>query len=36
MKDNVKHAVVGRSTYEVGQFVFVLLPENNWMNAIIL
>ena len=36
MKDNVKHAVIGKNTYEVGQFVYVLLPENNWMNAIIL
>ena len=36
MKDNVKHAVAGKNTYEVGQVVYVLLPENNWLNAIIL
>ena len=36
MKDNVKHAVIGKGTYEVNQFVYVLLPENNWLNAIIL
>ena len=36
MKDNVKHAVIGRNTYEVNQVVYVLLPENNWLNAIIL
>lgn len=36
MKDNVEHAVIGKNTYEVNQVVYVLLPENNWMNAIIL
>ena len=36
MKDGVKHAVVGKNTYDVGQFVYVLLPENSWLNAIIL
>ena len=36
MKDNIKHTVIGKNTYEVKQFVYVLLPENSWSNAIIL
>ena len=36
MKDNIKHTVIGKNTYEVNQFVYVLLPENSWSNAIIL
>lgn len=36
MKDNIKHAVIGKGTYEIDQVVYVLLPENNWLNAIIL
>lgn len=36
MKDNVEHTVIGKNTYEINQFVYVLLPENNWNNAIIL
>ena len=36
IKDNIEHAVIGKNTYEVNQFVYVLLPENNWANAIIL
>ena len=36
MKDNIEHTVIGKSTYEVNQIVYVLLPENNWLNAIIL
>lgn len=35
-KDNVQHLVYGRGTYSVNQIVHVLLPENNWKNAIIL
>lgn len=36
MKDNVNHTVIGKNTYEVNQFVYVLLPENSWLNAFIL
>jgi len=36
IKDNVEHTVIGKNTYEPNQFVYVLLPENNWTNAIIL
>jgi hypothetical protein len=36
MKDNVEHTVIGKNGYEVNQFVYVLLPENSWLNAIIL
>ena len=36
MKDNVKHAVVGKNKYEVNEVVYVLLPENSWLNALIL
>ena len=36
IKDNIPHAVTGRNTYEVNQVVYVLLPENSWMNAVIL
>ena len=35
-KDNVQHLVSGNGTYTVNQIVYVLLPENNWKNAIIL
>lgn len=37
MKDNVEHIVASRNTYyEENQVVYVLLPENNWRNALIL
>ena len=36
LKDNIEHTVTSKNTYEVNQFVYVLLPENNWLNAIIL
>ena len=36
IKDNIEHTVVGKNTYEVNQIVYVLLPENSWLNAIIL
>ena len=36
MKDNMEHTVIGKNKYEINQIVYVLLPENNWMNAIIL
>jgi len=36
MKDNIAHTVTGKNTYEENQIVYVLLPENSWMNAIIL
>lgn len=36
IKDNIEHSVIGKNTYEVNQIVYVLLPENNWLNAIIL
>ena len=35
-KDNVQHLVSGKGTYNANQIVHVLLPENNWKNAIIL
>lgn len=35
-KDNVQHLVSGKGTYNANQIVYVLLPENNWKNAIIL
>lgn len=36
IKDSIQHTVVGRGTYVVDQIVYVLLPENNWLNAVIL
>ena len=36
IKDNIQHTVVGKGTYVANQIVYVLLPENNWLNAIIL
>jgi hypothetical protein len=36
VKDNVQHSVTGRGTYEENQIVYVLLPENSWLNALIL
>jgi hypothetical protein len=36
IKDNIQHTVTGNGTYTVNQFVYVLLPENSWLNAIIL
>ena len=36
MKDNIQHTVTGNGTYTANQFVYVLLPENSWLNAIIL
>ena len=36
MKDNIEHTVIGKNTYEPNQIVYVLLPENSWLNAIIL
>jgi hypothetical protein len=36
IKDNIEHSVIGKNSYEVNQIVYVLLPENNWLNAIIL
>lgn len=36
VKDNIQHTVIGKNTYEVNQIVYVLLPENNWKNALIL
>lgn len=36
IKDNTEHVVTGKETYETNQVVYVLLPENNWNNALIL
>jgi hypothetical protein len=36
IKDNIEHSVIGKNSYEVNQIVYVLLPENNWLNEIIL
>ncbi len=36
IKDNIQHTVIGRGTYTIGQVVYVLLPENSWINALIL
>lgn len=36
MKDNTEHTVIGKNNYEVNQVVYVLLPENSWLNALIL
>lgn len=36
MKDNIQHTVIGKNLYETNQIVYVLLPENSWLNAIIL
>ena len=36
IKDSVTHVVSGSSTYEVGQIVRVLLPQNSWSDAIII
>ena len=36
MKDNIEHTVIGKNNYEVNQVVYVLLPENSWLNALIL
>lgn len=36
VKDNVQHIVTGSGTYINNQLVYVLLPENSWLNAIIL
>lgn len=36
IKDNIEHSVIGKNSYEINQIVYVLLPENNWLNAIIL
>jgi len=36
IKDNIEHTVIGKNTYEPNQIVYVLLPENSWLNAIIL
>ena len=35
-KDNVEHTVSGAGTYEPDEFVYVLLPLNNWKDAIII
>ena len=36
IKDNIQHTVIGKNKYEPNQIVYVLLPENSWLNAIIL
>ena len=36
IKDNIQHTVTGRGNYIDGQIVYVLLPENSWINALIL
>ena len=36
VEDNIEHTVIGKNAYEVNQIFYVLLPENNWLNAIIL
>lgn len=36
VKDNVQHVVIGKNEYGIDQIVYVLLPENSWLNAIIL
>ena len=35
-KDNVSHVVVSNGEYSENDIVYVLLPENSWINAIIL
>lgn len=36
IKDNIQHTVTGRGNYIDDQIVYVLLPENSWVNALIL
>lgn len=36
LKDNFEHIVTSRNIYEENQVVYVLLPENSWVNAVIL
>ena len=35
-KDGIEHTVIGKNSYALNQFVYVLLPENSWKDAIIL
>lgn len=35
-KDGISHVVVSTGVYSENDIVYVLLPENSWVNAIIL
>ena len=35
-KDGISHIVTSNGVYSEDDIVYVLLPENNWINAIIL
>lgn len=35
-KDGVSHVVTGNAEYAVDTIVYVLLPENSWLNAVII